>query len=174
VLDCGAQGVLVPHVSSPVLARSIVAEARYQGGRRGFTNSSRAGGYGSLGFQAHVAAADAQTAVVAMIEDPAALDVLDDIAAVAGLDAFFIGRGDLSIALGADTPAAPAVVNATERIAAAARKAGKAICAHVDRADSPDVGWLRGLGVTAFIVASEQGLLRRAAMQALEQFRQLR
>ena len=107
-----------------------------------------------------------------MIEDLCALEVLDDIAAVQGLDAFFIGRGDLSIALGADSPGAPAVVNATERIAAAARRAGKAICAHVDRADSPDVAWLRGLGVTAFIVSSEQGLMRRAATQTLLQFRE--
>jgi len=172
VLDCGAQGVLVPHVGTPALASGIVAEARYQGGRRGFTNSSRAGGYGTLGFQAHVAAGDAHAAVVAMIEDLCALEVLDDIAAVQGLDAFFIGRGDLSIALGADSPGAPDVVNATERIAAAARRAGKAICAHVDRADSPDVAWLRGLGVTAFIVSSEQGLMRRAATQTLLQFRE--
>jgi staphyloferrin B biosynthesis citrate synthase len=172
VLDCGAQGVLVPHVSTPALARDIVAEARYTGGRRGFTNSSRAGRYGAADFQEHVAACDAQTAVVAMIEDPAALDVLDAIAAVDGLDAFFIGRGDLSIAFGASSPADPRVVQATELIAAAAMRSGKGLCAHVDRADSPDVAWLRALGVSAFIVSSEQGLLRKAAAQALQQFRE--
>ncbi|MEO6185592.1 MAG: aldolase/citrate lyase family protein [Steroidobacteraceae bacterium] len=172
-LDCGAQGVLVPHVSSAVIARGIAAEARYAGGRRGFTNSSRAGRYGAAGFQEHVAACDAQTAVIAMVEDLAALDVLDEIGAVAGLDAFFIGRGDLSIALGVDRPSAPEVVRATGKIAAAGRAAGKALCAHVDRIDSPDVAWLRTLGVSAFIVASDHGFLRRAALQTLSDFRQL-
>jgi 2-keto-3-deoxy-L-rhamnonate aldolase RhmA len=92
---------------------------------------------------------------------------------VAGLDAFFIGRGDLSIALGVDSPSAPEVVRATEQIAAAGRKAGKALCAHVDRIDSPDVAWLRSLGVTAFIVSSDQGLQRRAALQTLADFKAL-
>jgi 2-keto-3-deoxy-L-rhamnonate aldolase RhmA len=173
VLDCGAQGVLVPHVSSRARASDVVAEARYQGGRRGFTNSSRAGRYGAAGFQEHVAAGDAGTAVLAMIEDVEALDVLSDIITTPGLDAVFIGRGDLSIALGVDSPAAPPVVAATEKIAAAARAAGVALCAHVDRIESPDVAWLRSLGVTAFIVASDQGLMRRAALQVLTAFRAL-
>lgn len=172
-LDCGAQGVLVPHVSGRAKAQDVVAEARYQGGRRGFTNSSRAGRYGAAGFQEHVAAGDAGTAVLAMIEDVEALAVLPDVVATPGLDAVFIGRGDLSIALGVDSPAAPAVVNAAEKIAAAAREAGVALCAHVDRIDSPDVAWLRSLGVTAFIVASDQGLMRRAALQTLAAFRAL-
>jgi 2-keto-3-deoxy-L-rhamnonate aldolase RhmA len=85
----------------------------------------------------------------------------------------FIGRGDLSIALGVDSPAAAPVVAATEKIAAAAREAGVALCAHVDRSESPDVAWLRSLGVTAFIVASDQGLMRRAALQTLAAFRAL-
>ncbi|HXR52852.1 MAG TPA: aldolase/citrate lyase family protein [Steroidobacteraceae bacterium] len=173
VLDCGAQGVLVPHVDSAARAQQVVAEARYGGGRRGFTNSSRAGRYGAAGFQQHVTASDAATAVLAMVEDVAALDVLPQIMAIPGLDAVFIGRGDLSIALGVDSPAAPAVVDATEKIAAAARQADKALCAHVDRADSPDVAWLRTLGVTAFIVSSDQGLMRRAALQTVAAFRAL-
>src|SRR6185436_154766 len=48
VLDCGASGVLVPHVKSPEMARQIVAACRYRGGSRGFSASSRAGRYGGL------------------------------------------------------------------------------------------------------------------------------
>jgi 2-keto-3-deoxy-L-rhamnonate aldolase RhmA len=171
-LDCAAQGVLVPHVDSGARAAAVVAEARYRGGRRGFTNSSRAGRYGGAGFHEHIAAGDATAAVLAMVEDVAALAVLPEIMAVAGLDAVFIGRGDLACALGTDGTGAAPVIKATEQIAAAARTAGKALCAHVDRADSPDVAWLRGLGVSAFIVSSDQGLMRRAAVQAVAAFRQ--
>jgi 2-keto-3-deoxy-L-rhamnonate aldolase RhmA len=172
-LDCGAQGVLVPHVDSSAKAGDVVAEARYRGGRRGFSSSSRAGRYGAAGFHEHVACADAQCAVLAMVEDVAALAVLPQIMAVPGLDAVFIGRGDLSIALGADGPMAPSVVEATEDIAAAARSAGKPMCAHVGQLDSPDVAWLRALGVSAFVVSSDQGLLRAAALQTVARFRSL-
>jgi 2-keto-3-deoxy-L-rhamnonate aldolase RhmA len=173
-LDMGAQGVLVPHVDSAAKARDVVAEARYRGGRRGFTNSSRAGRYGAAGFQEHVAAGDAQTAVLAMIEDLAALDVLPEIMAEPRLDAIFIGRGDLSTALGVDSPSDPAVVEATGQIAAAARAAGKTLCAHVGRLDSPEVAWLTSLGVSTFILSSDQGLMRAAAVQALAEFKPLR
>jgi len=171
VLDCGAQGVLVPHVDSGARAHEVVAESRYRGGRRGFTNSSRAGRYGGAGFIEHVTASDAACAVMAMVEDPAALEVLPAIMATPGLDAVFIGRGDLATALAVDSTSAPPVIEATERIAAAARAAGRAMCAHVDRTDSPDIAWLRGLGVTAFLVASDLGLMRRATAQQLAQFR---
>jgi 2-keto-3-deoxy-L-rhamnonate aldolase RhmA len=173
-LDCGAQGVLVPHVDSAAKASDVVAEARYRGGRRGFSNSSRAGRYGAAGFQEHVAAGDAQSAILAMVEDLAALARLPEIMAVPGLDAVFIGRGDLATALGADGPMAQSVVSATEKIAAAGRAAGKPMCAHVGSVNSPDVAWLRSLGVSAFVVSSDQGLLRTAAAEAVAQFRSLR
>src|SRR5262245_25929488 len=45
-LDCGATGVLVPHVATVEKARAIATAARYRGGRRGYSGSSRAGVYG--------------------------------------------------------------------------------------------------------------------------------
>jgi hypothetical protein len=48
------------------------------------------------------------------------------------------------------------------------------LCADVGRVDSPDVAWLRSLGVSAFVVSSDQGLLRAAASEAMVQFRALR
>jgi 2-keto-3-deoxy-L-rhamnonate aldolase RhmA len=46
-LDCGATGVLVPHVATIEKARAVAAAARYRGGRRGYSGSPRAGGYGA-------------------------------------------------------------------------------------------------------------------------------
>ena len=63
-LDCGAAGVMVPHVSSAEIAREVAAACRYRSGRRGFTNSSRAGRYGGLGLAAHLEAGDAGTTVI--------------------------------------------------------------------------------------------------------------
>lgn len=171
VLDCGAAGVLVPHVASPNKARAVVAACRYRGGQRGFSNSPRAGGYGRLGVWDHVDRSDARVAVIAMIEDPEALEVIDAIVDVEGLDAVFIGRGDLTVALGAASPAADEVKAATERITAAARAAGRAVCAM--SAGGDDARWLKDLGVSAMIVASDQGFMRQAAARALGAFREL-
>jgi 2-keto-3-deoxy-L-rhamnonate aldolase RhmA len=171
VLDCGATGVLVPHVDSEAKAREVVAACRYRNGHRGFSNSPRAGGYGRLKYWEHVDQSDAQVTVIAMIEDPPALDVIDAIVAVEGLDAVFIGRGDLTVSLGVDGPGTPEVKAATETITAAALKAGKAVLAMSPGGD--DAKWLKGLGVSGMIVASDQGFMRQAAGRALSEFREL-
>ncbi|WP_019516230.1 HpcH/HpaI aldolase family protein [Sphingomonas sp. Mn802worker] len=163
-LDCGAAGVLVPHVYSAERLRGIVAASRFKGGRRGFSNSPRAGEYGRLGFAEHMANADNLTAVIAMIEDPEALDVLDDIFAVEGLTAAFIGRGDLSARLGAPNVSHPQVRAVVERITASARQHRIPLIAHVGGGDDPDVSELRDLGVNAFLVASDQGFIRQSAV----------
>jgi len=168
VLDSGATGVLVPHVDTPEKARAVAAAARYRGGSRGFSNSPRAGGYGRLGVWDHVEAADAATTVIAMIEDPGALEAIEEIAAVEGIDGFFIGRGDLTVALGVPSMDAPAVRAATERIIAAGRAKGKAIC--LMTGSTTDAAAMKALGATAFIVASDQGFLRQAAAKALTEF----
>jgi 2-keto-3-deoxy-L-rhamnonate aldolase RhmA len=161
VLDDGAVGVLVPHVSSAQKARDVVAACRYRGGKRGFSNTNRGGGYGATGIWEHADARDAETTVIAMIEDPEALDVLDEILAVEGLDGVFIGRGDLTVAFGATGLADPVVKSAAEKITAAARKAGKPVCLMV--ANAAEAAEWRKLGASAFIVSSDQGFMRAAA-----------
>lgn len=169
-LDCGAAGVLVPHVTSAGMLREVIAACRYRGGARGFSNSPRAGEYGALGFGEHIARADETVEVLAMIEDLAAIDQLDDIFAVEGLTGAFIGRGDLSAALGAPHPDDPGVSGIVDRIADAARRHDVPLIAHVGAVEDGAVERLGVLGITAFLVASDQGLLRRAALQARRAF----
>ncbi|TCT13611.1 2-keto-3-deoxy-L-rhamnonate aldolase RhmA [Tepidamorphus gemmatus] len=166
MLDMGATGVLVPHVLSVAKAREVASACRYRGGRRGFSNTTRAGRYGALGMWSHVDAADAQTVVIAMIEDREALDEIDAIAAVEGIDAFFIGRGDLAVAYGAPGMEAPEVRGAAERILAAARSAAKPVCIMVSGREEADA--FAALGASAFIVASDQGFMRQAAAKLIE------
>jgi staphyloferrin B biosynthesis citrate synthase len=171
-LDDGAAGVLVPHVDSPAKAREVVSLCRYRGGSRGFSNTTRAGGYGARGIWEHAEAADAEAAVVAMIEDVAALDHLDAIFATEGLDAAFVGRGDLTVALGAASLASPETQAAAEKILAAARKAGKPVCIMV--AGAAEAAEWRKRGASAFIVSSDQGFLRQAALKVAGEFAPMR
>jgi 2-keto-3-deoxy-L-rhamnonate aldolase RhmA len=168
VLDGGAVGVLVPHVASADRAREVAAACRYRGGTRGFSNSPRAGHYGGLSLREHVQQADAMTTVVAQIEDPEALRQIDAIAAVDGIDALFIGRGDLAVAMDAVSPDAPEIRAAAERISAAARRAGKPVMVFVS--SHTDAVAMRQIGANAFIFSSDQGLMRQAAARALAEF----
>lgn len=170
-LDCGASGILVPHVSSVDMAKDVVAWSRYRGGRRGYSGSGRAGRYGAASLWTNVDEQDGRTTVIAMIEDPEALQVIDHIACVDGLDGVFIGRGDLTVALGAASNAAPEVQDAVGRVLAAARAAGKPACVMVGSA--AEAKGFRELGVSAFIVSSDQGFMRRAASEALQGFRSI-
>ncbi|GGF75522.1 HpcH/HpaI aldolase family protein [Mameliella alba] len=169
VLDCGADGVLVPHVDSAEKARAVVSAARYAGGARGYSPTTRAGGFGGARMQAHTEAQDARVTVIAMIEDVAALDHLDEIMAVDGLDGIFIGRGDLTVAMGQSSGTAAPVVEAVGMITDAARRAGKAIC--VMSSSASDMRSLAAQGATAFITSSDQTLLKSAAAQGLEEAR---
>jgi 2-keto-3-deoxy-L-rhamnonate aldolase RhmA len=171
VLDCGAAGVLVPHVASAALARQVAAACRYKGGRRGYSGSIRAAGYGGGKMWDYIEAADAAATVVAQIEDPEALDEIDAIAATEGIDAFFIGRGDLTAAMGAPTNDAPQIRDAVDRIAAAAKRAGKPVMVFVG--GMKEAEWLRGVGATAFVYSSDQGLMKQAAARALADLRSL-
>lgn len=167
-LDDGAFGVLVPHISSPQRARDMVAACRYRGGKRGFSNTNRGGAYGGTGIWDHVATQDQRIATIAMIEDPEALDVLDAILSVEGLDGIFIGRGDLTVALGAEGIDSPQVMAATQSIAAAARNAGKAIC--MMAASAHEAEQFRKMGASAFVISSDQGLMRQAASKIVADF----
>lgn len=169
-LDCGAAGVLVPHVASAETLTGVVSACRYTDGLRGFSNSPRAGEYGARGFADHIANADASTSIIAMIEDPEALPRLDDIFQTPGLTAAFIGRGDLSTRLGAPSVSDPAVEAVVAQITGAARRHGVPLIAHVGSGGDPDIARLRQAGVSGFLVSSDQGLLRQGALAARRAF----
>ncbi len=171
VLDDGATGVMVPHVSSAAKAREIAAACRYRGGKRGFSNTTRAGGFGDVGLWDHVDRQDRTVTFIAMIEDPEALDEIDAILATEGLDGVFIGRGDLTVALGAASMDAPEIRAACDTILAAAKKAGKPVAVMV--ANPREAEGFRERGATAFIVASDQGFMRQAASRLYGDMRAL-
>ncbi|MGH8222287.1 MAG: HpcH/HpaI aldolase family protein, partial [Woeseiaceae bacterium] len=95
-LDCGATGILAPHVTSADQAVTIARASRFGAGGRGFSGSTRAAGFGARSPREHIDDSNAHTAVIVQIEDPAALDSVAEIAAVKGIDGIFIGRMDLA------------------------------------------------------------------------------
>jgi 2-keto-3-deoxy-L-rhamnonate aldolase RhmA len=170
VLDCGAAGVLVPHVANADYAREVAAICRYRGGKRGFATSTRAGRYTAVPMWRHIGDSDANTVLVAQIEDPEALDHIEAIAAVDGVDSLFIGRGDLTAAFGDESKDPPAVRRAVERISQVALKAGKSVSVYVG--GGTEAAWLKTLGASTFVLSSDQGFLRQAAASGLKELRE--
>jgi 2-keto-3-deoxy-L-rhamnonate aldolase RhmA len=168
VLDSGATGVLVPHVIDADYARKVAGLCRYRGAR-GFATSTRAGGYTAVPMWKHIDKSDNEIVVVAQIEDPPALDHLDAIAAVDGIDSLFIGRGDLTAAFADQQKDPPQVRDASERIAAAALKAKKTVSVYTG--GGPETTWLQSLGASMFVLSSDQGFLRQGAAREMGELR---
>ncbi len=162
-LDCGATGVLLPHIRSVAEAEAAVRACHYGRGGRGYAGSSRAAGYGGRAIADHRAASAATTVVVAQIEDIEAVEVVDAIARVAGLDALFVGRIDLTVAMGLANPANPAVVRHVERICATGRAAGVPVGMFVG--DLAEVPRWREAGATLFLLGSDHGFLLSGARE---------
>ncbi len=97
VLDAGAMGVIIPMVNSVEEAKQAVAACRY------FPQGSRSFGPTRAAYYAgsdYFGGANEQIACIPMIETKQAVERLDEILAVPGIDAVYVGPADLSITLG--------------------------------------------------------------------------
>lgn len=168
ILDMGAAGIFVPHVVSGDMAARIMSSAQYRDGSRGFSPSTRAGGYGSRGLDAYLDEADREVAVVLQIEDRAALDNLDAIASTKGVAGLFVGRADLAVSLGVDWND-PAIDAATISVAQAAARHSVAAGSYL--ADATRVAELRSWGISFFVIGSDQGSLKAAMASAASSFK---
>lgn len=135
-LDCGAYGVIVPQVNSRADAQAAVDAAYYPPtGQRG-VGLFRAQHYG-LGFADYREASDRRTIVVVQIEHHQAVDRIDEILAVDGVDGFLIGPYDLSGSLGRpgdfEHPEVAQLFDRLERTLSAHPKPGGFHVVHSDR-----------------------------------------
>lgn len=159
-LDAGAAGVLVPRVRSAKDAAAAVAFARYPPeGERGL-GPGRAAGYGR-DVARELREANERTLVAIQVETRAAVEALDEIVSVEGLDLVFVGPGDLSASLGigggiADPELRPVV----DDVLARARAAGRATGVFAPDVDAA-ADWLR-CGVGLVLLASDLALLAAA------------
>jgi len=127
-LDAGAEGIIVPLVRSAEEVRQIVGDCRYPPvGRRGF-GPRVPSNYGRNGGSEYIERANSSIFVAVQIETKEALEAIDDILGVPGLDSLVIGPWDLSGALGRlGDVHHPEVVAAIETIISKTRAAGLSV-----------------------------------------------
>lgn len=127
-LDIGARGIMVPMIRTADEAMRVVAATRYPPlGSRGF-GGLRAGGY-TFQNQEYFASANETSLVVLIIETKEAVENIEAIARVPGVDVLMIGTFDLYLSLGLDPFQQPLSEGeqAIERILEAARKYNRAV-----------------------------------------------
>ncbi len=168
-LDIGAHGIIVPRIRSADEARRVVDWCRYppQGARS--VGVGRAQGYGAR-LDDYLARANDEIAVVLQIEHADAIQALQDIAAVKGVDALFVGPYDLSASLGVPGAVAdPRVTAAIERVGEVCGK--KRVAAGIFGLDADAAKPWMAKGFTLIAVGIDTVFLGSAAETALKAIR---
>jgi 4-hydroxy-2-oxoheptanedioate aldolase len=169
LLDVGAQSLLIPYVETEEEAKRAVMSTRYPPqGFRGYASQSRATRYGRI--KEYHAAANQQICVLVQVETRRALENLEQIARVEGVDGVFIGPGDLSASLGyLGQPNHPEVVKVIDDTIRRIKDAGSA--PGILSGDPQLAQHYIELGCLFAAVGSDVGLLAKGADQLAEKFR---
>lgn len=127
LLNLGAAGIVLPHANRDNCAALLKAMRFAPDGERGACQITRAAGYVRGGWNDYAARANRELMAIALLEEKESIADLDALAAMPGLDAFFVGPTDLSVSLG--VPGAtfddPKMSAALDTVVATTRRHGK-------------------------------------------------
>ena len=171
VLDAGAMGVIAPMVNTRAQAEAFVAACRYPPAGTRSNGPIRAGIYGA--GTAYQETANAEVICLPMIETQEALDNLDAILDVPGMDGVYIGPSDLGFSLGLRPVLdreEPEILRAYERVLEGTSRRGLVACLHTL---TPDYAARAiGMGFRLVTINNDSGLMLGAARAAVARVRQ--
>ena len=169
-LDIGAYGVVIPWVNNREDAKNAVRYCRYPTeGLRG-VGPRRAARYGL--DSEYLLRADEEILIVAQIETREAVDNIEDIVSVEGIDATFIGPSDLSASLGLmGQPFHPKVIQAIEKVLDACLSSGVAAGLAYAQTIEELVKFIR-MGFRFVGATSDMGLLLGKSMEVLKDIKE--
>jgi len=170
ILDCGVMGLSIPYVCTYDEALAAVRACKYPPqGNRGIAASHRAAGFGTNAGQ-YLQRANDEIVVMIALETPEAVDNLDEILTIDGLDGIFIGPTDLSTSMGYFiNPGAPEVqakIAEIERKVFASDKFLATVARSLDQAKN-----LYDKGYNFLVVTSDENCLRKEATTIVQGIR---
>lgn len=149
-LEDGATGFMIPHVSTEEKARTLVDTVKFPPlGDRGLDGAGLDSDFILDGGESYIDAANNETFLVVQIETPQAVDNVDAIAAVEGVDGLFVGPGDLGLRI-QRTETELSLPAAIETVAAAAKKHNKAWGIPAGSAEQVRKYWEQGAQLIAY------------------------
>lgn len=171
-LDSGAMGVIVPHVDTAEQAESVVRALRFPPrGRRSWGSPPALLGYGGGAMADAMVEMEREILISVMIESPQAVENVEAIARVPGIDALMFGTMDLTIELGIPGQVGdPRIQAAYAKVIAACREQGLA----VGMGPLGDAHWEAEyvrMGVRFVLGAGDHGLLLAAGKDNVARFR---
>lgn len=166
LLDAGAYGVICPQVDDADIARTVVAACKYPpAGTRSF-GPSRGLLYGGSGYYPQ---ANDEILVFVMIESRQAVQNLDSILSVDGIDGVFIGPNDLSLSLGGGPGSEPAQEIATVIENIRSRAAERGLFTGIFCAEGAMAARRAAQGFQLVVPGNDAGILKSACMAQLGQ-----
>lgn len=162
VLELGAHGVIVPLVSTEAEARLVSDATRFAPeGSRGMAGPVRGDGWASLPLQVGMERMNREVLTAAQVESAGALEILDLMASLPGIDVLFVGPNDLSQALGLPGEVNhPRVIEAIDSVIDSARRHGKQ--AGIYAATPQAAAFWRERGVRVIAIGLDTIILKQA------------
>jgi 2-keto-3-deoxy-L-rhamnonate aldolase RhmA len=162
VLEIGAGGIVVPDICTVNEAEAVVRAAKFPPmGDRGYSSNCWSADWGAKSGEEWVLWSNREPMIGIMIENAAAMNSLDGILAVDGLDFVLFGPADysMSLGLGAPMPRDERVQSAIDEIVSAAHKAGKYVSLSVGTDESVIEKYL-ARGIDMLELGTDLGLIR--------------
>jgi 4-hydroxy-2-oxoheptanedioate aldolase len=170
-LDAGAGGIIVPFCSTLEEVRHVVRTSKYTPvGQRGVHLLRGHTRHRRPDPSSFMAEANRDLFTIIQIELASAVDLVEEIAAMEGVDGLYIGPGDLSVDLGVPGQwSAPPVMDAIRRTANACQSHDKIMGCHVGRVT--EIPPLRQLNVQMFGYSCDISMYQKAAQDVVTEFR---
>lgn len=171
ILDQGAAGVMVPRVEARSDVERLVQAMKYPPmGQRGMSSDAPHSQYDFKPLPELIELSNEDTIAIAQIERRAAIENIDDLLSVPGLDAALVGPEDLSVSLGVPGEStSERVTGAIETMVESAKRNGVASAIHMGSVE-PLQGWLNK-GMTMVMYASDLDFLMASSRAGLEKLR---
>lgn len=169
-LEMGVHGFMIPRVTDPAYLQKVVANVKFPPvGNRGLDGVNADADFGLLPVSQYVERSNRETFIVAQIEEPAALERLDEIAAIEGIDVLLVGPGDLSLQLGIPGQIRdPRILKALDDVAAACQSHKKV--AGTTTASAEDARQLMDRGYRFFGTGADYGAVKNHLLSVKESF----
>ena len=158
ILDCGAMGIVIPHVSTRSQAEALVQAVRYPPmGRRSYGTGR------NQTYTDYRARANEEILLIPQIEDPEGVENIEAIMSVPGIDIGFLGPSDLGAAMGlrpGEAATSPEHKRMLERVLEGCQKVGKP--AGIPVANAVEANRWIARGFQMIDLSSDLALLRNA------------
>jgi 2-keto-3-deoxy-L-rhamnonate aldolase RhmA len=167
VLDVGAMGVMVPRVETREAVERAVAALRYPPmGERGMSGGKGNNDYEGAPMWDFTNHANENILAIMQIERKAAIDQIDDLLSVPGVDVALIGPQDLALSLGAPSIKDQAVTDAIQKVVDSAKRHGLASGIHLR--DMEQLKAWQERGMTMLTASTDLDFIRNGAKAVIE------